>query len=178
MTRSAVRLALGAAIVLAGCAQTRPAAPPPASAAAAPLYSEFERAQLAQAEQQEQAGDLARAALSWEVLTLLRPEQRSYPIRLAQVQRLIEAGVADAWQQARQAERRGELERASQLYLSVLALQPRHVEAAQALRAIERERNRRGPLAKTVRPSTSMPGLAPQAYAPAASAPEPRPSPR
>jgi len=53
------------------------------------------------------------------------------------------AGVAERLPRARQAQRKGDLEGASRLYLEVLALDPWHADAAAALRAIESERVRR-----------------------------------
>ncbi len=102
----------------------------------------FEQALRARALLQMQQGRLAEAAASWDILGALRPQSREYRERLSQVQGQIDAAVPEQWRAAQQALRRGELDVAETHFLSVLALQPDHAQAAEALRGIERERNR------------------------------------
>lgn len=132
------------AALLAGCAgvpvtgpgaETHGVARGPASA--------FELAQLQRAQEQEQQGQLADAAWTWEVLTVLRPDNAAYRDGHAAVKRRIEAGVDERWAKAQLAQKKNDLETAQREYLMVLALQPDHAQAADALRAMEKERNRR-----------------------------------
>jgi hypothetical protein len=115
------------------------AAPPAAMPTPASAYEQRLREQaLAQARQ----GRLADAAVSWEILTVLRPDAGEYRERMNETRRLIEAAVPERLRRAQAAHKRGELDAATTQYLAVLALQPEHEQAAEALRAIERDRNR------------------------------------
>jgi tetratricopeptide (TPR) repeat protein len=146
--------------VLAACgtAVRSPDATVPSGGAAAdemPLPSQaqspnpaYERKQRERAVQLTRQGRLADAVIAWEVLTVLRPDAIEYRDRLAEVRRQADAVVADRLQRATQMQKRGELDAAAQQYLAVLALQPDQAQAADALRAIERERNKRNFLGK------------------------------
>ena len=94
---------------------------------------------------------LADAVIAWELLTVLRPDIADYRERLADAQRQIDAAVAERLPRAAQAAQRGEIDNATQLYLALLALQPLNEPAADALRALERERNKRNYLGKLSR---------------------------
>ena len=94
---------------------------------------------------------LADAVIAWELLTVLRPDIADYRERLADAQRQIDAAVAERLPRAAQAAQRGEIDNATQLYLAVLALQPLNEATADALRALERERNKRNYLGKLSR---------------------------
>lgn len=154
--RSLPALLLGGCVAtLLGCSST---APPPAARSvaspqptAAPSRSGFEREYRERAANAARQGRLAEAALAWEVLTVLRPDVSEYRESLADTRRQIDAAVADRLPRAAQAQRRGDLDAASQLYLSVLALQPEHATAADALRAVERERVKRQQLGRSSR---------------------------
>jgi tetratricopeptide (TPR) repeat protein len=106
---------------------------------------EFERQQRERAEWLEQRGRLGEAAWVWEVLTVLRP--REYDARLADVRKRIDAAADERLAKARAELKRGELDAAERSYLAVLALQPpdasEQAEAADALRQIDRTRNKR-----------------------------------
>lgn len=131
----------------ASAASTAPARAASSPAPANPIGA-FERRLSQQAERSEQEGDLARALLDRQALVLLRPEDQVQATRLAQLQQRIETQAAELWRQAETARQRGDQDRATELLLRTLLLQPRHVQAAQAMRQIEIERNRRGPLAR------------------------------
>ena len=124
--------------------EQRPLTDPAVSAAAglATPARAYEQRLRERALAQGRQGRLADAALTWEILAGLRPESGEYRERLNETRRLIEAALPDRLRRAQQAQRRGELDAATAGYLSVLALQPEHEAAADALRAIERERNR------------------------------------
>ena len=118
-----------------------PVAVPTAMVAAAPQPSAFELEQRERAFAYQRARRLADAAIAWEILAVLRPDVAEYRGRHADMQRQLDAAVAERLPRAEQAARHGEIESASQQYLAVLALQPQHRAAAQALRDLERERN-------------------------------------
>jgi hypothetical protein len=121
------------------------AAPPAAPLTPQAAYERKLQDQVSTALRQKRLADAATAS---ELLTVLRPDDAAYRAQLADVQRQIDAGVASRLPRASQAAQRGELDQATQLYLSVLALQPSNDAAADALRAIERERNKRSYLGR------------------------------
>jgi hypothetical protein len=118
---------------------------------AAPSVVAFERAQQERAVRLQQDGRLAEAAATWEVLALLRPEVDEYRERLEQTQSRIDTDTAEYWRKGEQARRKGDLDRAQAQYLLVLQLRPDHAGAADALRSIEKERNRRSYLGRLSR---------------------------
>jgi tetratricopeptide (TPR) repeat protein len=144
------------AVITAGCGST-PRAPPVAVQSEAPrvappeppspaaVFEERQREAALMALRQQR---LADAATSWDVLTALRPDVAEYRERLLETQRQIDSTVANRLPRAVQAQKRGDLDTAMQHYLAVLALQPHNAAAADALRAIERERNKRNYLGK------------------------------
>jgi hypothetical protein len=146
--------------VLAGC-DTPPAAAPqagergtaalvavPAPPREAPL-DELERRWLERLATAERNGQWAQAALALEVLVLLNP--RAHQERQAELNKRISQTHAERLQRAQQELAAGRLEAAEQLYLSALALRPQSGDAAQALRAIERTRNKRDYLGQSSR---------------------------
>ncbi|MDN3920013.1 hypothetical protein [Roseateles violae] len=151
----ASRLALCLAL-LTGCAGQRPPSfepsPAPMQKAGPPAAAlAYEQRLRARATEQQAQGQLAEAAISWEILTVLRSDRPEYAERLAELRQQIDGALSQSLQRATQLQRRGELEAAAGQYLQVLALQPDHAQAAAALRAIERERNRRGLLGRPAR---------------------------
>jgi tetratricopeptide (TPR) repeat protein len=130
----------------------------------------FEAAQRLRAQEQERQGRLADAAWTWEVLTVLRPDNTEYRDSLAAVRRQADAAVAERLQRAQLAYKRGELDAATTQYLMVLSLQPDHAQAADALRSIERDRNRRSYLGKPSRITLARRGPAEVEAKPVASA--------
>lgn len=154
-------LAVAVACTLVGCgsrqplqADTAPSAPP---AAADPLPTDpqlqgYERVQSDRAVAAESQGRWADAALAWEVLSLLRPDDERVRDRLDAARRRIETLVLERQNAAVAAHRRGDLDLAAQAYLDVLALDPTQRIAADALRQIERDRNRRSLVGRFARP--------------------------
>jgi tetratricopeptide (TPR) repeat protein len=139
---------------LAGCAAPAPtpgAAASVATSAPATSTSSFEQQYRDRASSAQRQGHLADAAIAWEVLTVLRPDSREYRDALVDTRRQIGAAVAERLPRAAQAQRRGDLEAATQGYLAVLALQPDSTPAADALRSIERERVKRQQLGRLSR---------------------------
>lgn len=154
MTQLARRhTALLCALLLAGCS-VAPPAPAPVDPPVVPredALSPFEAQQRVRALVLEDQQRWLDAAWTWEVLLVLRPAHAPYRERAAALRQRIAAVVAEQWEQAQAARQRGATEQASTHYLRVLALQPDHAQAADALRAIERERNRRLYLGKPSR---------------------------
>ena len=138
--------ALGCAKVAAGAGAGGPCGseplPPLVLDDGAPPALAFEAALRQRALLQLRQGRLAEAAVSWEILAALRPQSADYRERLAQARRQIAEAVPERLRLAQAALRRGDAEGATTGFLSVLALQPDHAQAADALRALERERNR------------------------------------
>lgn len=156
---AALLLSLG----LLGCAgnSTAPEAPKPAAPAHAPVAAatgdnaaaveQFERRQRERAELAQRQGRLADALQAWDVLATLRPQRADYIKAHADVQRQIQAQVAERLPKAQAAHKRGELDSAAQQYMAVLALNPEQDVAADGLRAVERERNKRSYVGKLAR---------------------------
>lgn len=141
---------------LAACGSAPPrepagAMPLPVETGADSSLAAFERTQQERALQFTQQGRYAEAADAWEVLVLLRPEATAYREKLEQAQAKAESDAGDHLRRADQARRRGDLDSAQTQYLLVLQQQPDQVQAADALRAIERERNRRSYLGRLSR---------------------------
>ena len=161
MTRASARAltVVLLAAAMAGCGSPPPAAPSETMAdLPAPAIDSQQTPPLAFEQRQRERAlgfvrqrRLADAALAWEVLLVLRPDSSDYRERLADTQRQIDAALAERLARAAQAAQRGDLDGASQQYLGVLALQPTHDKAADALRALERERNKRDYLGKYTR---------------------------
>jgi len=144
-------LMVACASVPPGEPESEPAGAALARAAPASPHPTFEQRQRERAMSLVRQGRLADAAVAWEVLTVLRPEVADYRERLDEVNRQIDAAVAERLPRASQAARRGELDAAMQLYLGVLAVEPAHAKAADALRALERERVKRNYVGKYTR---------------------------
>lgn len=151
------------AALVAGCASTatppepgsvtltavaRNADLPQGKAPMALLPTPFEQRQLDHAVSLAQQKWLASAALAWEVLVVLRPDVSVYRERLSEIQRLIDSAVAEKLPRAANAAQAGDIDSATRQYLAILALQPHNAPAADALRALERERNKRNYLGR------------------------------
>ena len=126
-------------------------APPPLDQAPLSPPLAFEQRQRERALGFARQKRLADAAIAWEVLAVLRPDLAEYRERLADAQRQIDAAVTERLPRAVQSAQRGDIEQATRHYLAVLALQPHNEPAADALRALERERNKRNYLGKSSR---------------------------
>lgn len=155
--RPAWAMILAALLAACGSAPTLPVAdeaPPavvPAPPAGDPRQQAFELAQAERASRAEAQGHWAEAALAWEVLALLRPDDEPTRNRLAAVRQRIETASRERLAAADAAQRRGDLEAAAQAHLELLALDPGRSASAEALRQIERERNRRSLLGRSAR---------------------------
>lgn len=79
------------------------------------------------------------AALQWEVVRLLRPDRSEYTRKMEEAREQAREAAIQRARTAAEARRRNDLQRATQLYLAALNEDPEYVEAAVALREIERE---------------------------------------
>lgn len=167
---AALRYALSALAALgAGCANVPPAKPPAdaglhtASPSAttpgtAPIPAvSFERRWQERALEQRRSGCPADAAVSLEVLVLLRPGDAAVRAELDTLRQQMASRTAELVKRGMQAQSRGSLDAAERHFLAALAVQPDHPVAADALRALERERNRRN-LYKPPRRAPFRPG--------------------
>lgn len=142
----AVLAALAVALTLGGCANT-----PTDASHASTARSSYEQMQFERAQRLTRQGDLAEAALSWEILTVLRPDDASYAAQLKQVRADADRRADSLSEQARLSSKRGAWDEASRDWLGVLALRPKDPEAADALRKLEQERNARDLLGRPSR---------------------------
>ena len=126
------------------------------ASATAPAVLAFEQRQRDTALAATRQRRLAEAALAWEILSVLRPDNADYRERHAQTLRQIDAAVAERLPRAARAAQRGDWDSATQLYLGVLALQPVNEVAAEALRGLERERIKRQQLGKSARQALAL----------------------
>ena len=148
-------------VALAGCASRSgapPAAPPSgetvsiaASDPSAPLLETFEQRQRDAAAAAAQQGLWLEAAWAWEVLQALNPRDPEIAKRLADARQAATAAATERNARGKQALQRGDTDNAVRLYIEALSFVPAHVEAAEALRAIERDRVRRQHLGQVAR---------------------------
>lgn len=160
------------ALALGGCATRRPAPAPPAeppAEVAAPVPAPDTRAEAIAAYERHwrdtaavaaRQRRLADAAWAWSVVATLRPDDADVARRRADIDAQIKLAVAERWPRAQQAQVRGDAEAAVRLYLEIVALAPDHAAAADALRAIERQRAPRA--AQTPGPGPSQLSSQPQ----------------
>lgn len=92
------------------------------------------------AESSKKGGDLATAAEQWQILTLLAPDNDSYRRELTATRAAIATQVKEQLQVGTALMGMGDLDRAAQAMLRVLALDPNQPDAASALREIDRRR--------------------------------------
>jgi len=149
-----------------GTAATRDEMPLPAQAQSP--NRAFERKQRERAQLLARQGRLGEAVLAWEVVTVLRPDSVEYRERLAELRKQVDAAASERLQRGAAAQQRGELDAATQQYLAALALQPDQAQPAEALRSIERERNKRNFLGKYSRLTLTRRSMADATMPPAA----------
>jgi tetratricopeptide (TPR) repeat protein len=132
--------------LLAGCAQMP--APPPAETdvpVSRPSASDARRSDVIAnhrklAEAAKKDGDLATATVQWQIVVLLAPDNDSYRREWAAARAAIPVQVKEQLQAGTAAMAAGDLDRANQAMLRVLALDSSQAEAAAALREIDRRR--------------------------------------
>lgn len=154
--------AIAAALALTGCG-TAPTTPAPAGPAAAPVQPVLAthpaaRALAEFAARQRQTADTAAAQGRWaeaisalEILRALQSNDNAVVQQLARARAAAETAAREHLQRGRLAAQGGDAEAASRAYLEALVLDPKLSEAADALRAQERERVRRQHLGKLSR---------------------------
>ncbi len=118
-----------------------PATAAPAADTGAQAYEQRQR-QAAQAARRE--GRLADARWHWDVVTALRPDDADARRERKEIDDAMQAQAAERYAKARTAHQKGDVDTAQRLYLETLQAMPTHAGAADELRALERERTRRG----------------------------------
>jgi len=141
MMRAALPLAVLA--LLAACAEVPPTPTEPAPVRMSAHDEQVAKAvakhrQLAQ--QYRQSGDLAAAEAQWQILTVLAPQDATYKAELTDTRATIARRAQENYVAGSAAMKSGDTERAADAMLRVLALDPDHADAAQALREIEKRR--------------------------------------
>ncbi|MEP7208113.1 MAG: hypothetical protein ABI920_14330 [Casimicrobiaceae bacterium] len=92
------------------------------------------------AQQHRANGDLANAAIAWQVLTLLDPDEPAYRQELAKTQTAIRQEVRSELDVGKSALQKGDSDRAVIAFLRVLAVDPRNADAARALRDLDKRK--------------------------------------
>ncbi len=143
-------LPLALAVLLSACALRPTPHLPPAAAplptapegppAAVMAYLAEQRAIAAAAATE---GRWVDAAWAWDIVLALSPQDETAQKGRAAALGHVQAQVTERLPLARTARARGQIDLASRLFLEILALAPGHLEAANALRTIERDRARR-----------------------------------
>lgn len=144
-------LVLMLVLLVAGCAGRGQTVPPPvtnepapsAAPVASPALTAFEARQREAADAALQRGRWVDAMWALDVLQALRPDDANLVSRRAQAEELAKQAASERRQQAKAAQQRGDSDSAMRLNLDVLSLAPSatlQAEAADALRALERDR--------------------------------------
>jgi hypothetical protein len=145
------------------------AAPSAAVVAISPGLAAFEAQQRQALDQATRQGRWGEALWALDVLQALRPTDTSLATRRASAEREAQDTAAERVRLARQLFLKGDAEGAGRLYLEALSFHPQQVEAADALRALERERvarqhlgiSSRTAFARNPFPAAKKPGKAP-----------------
>jgi hypothetical protein len=137
------------ALLLAACRSSAPIAPPAAESSAPAATVEtgaqaFEQRHRQAAQLARREGRLVDARWHWDVIVALRPDDADARRERKEIDDIAHAIAAERWAKARAAHQKGDVDTAQRLYLEVLQAAPTHAAAADELRAIERERTRRG----------------------------------
>jgi len=131
------------AIAVTGCAQQPPAPqstePPPPARASADVERAIE-AHGALARRHQAAGNPRAAAIEWQILTLLAPDNAEFRRELAASRETARRMSRERLDTGRAAQRSGQSERALEAYVQALAFDPGNDEAARALRELDRQR--------------------------------------
>jgi tetratricopeptide (TPR) repeat protein len=134
--------------LLASCATEPEQRPPPVSPSPGIVlqpapYPAFETAQRDKALSFTQQERWADAAIAWEILMLLRPENAEYRDRLHDVQARIASGIEQHLSAATEARNRGDIPQAALAGLKALSLEPANPRAIAVVQELEHEAQRR-----------------------------------
>lgn len=129
--------------LLVGCAQV-PAPPEteiaPRRSAHDEQVSEAIARHREQALRYKQSGDLAASFIQWQIVVLLDPRDEAARRELASTQATITRRVQENYNAGVTALRNNDTDRAADMMLKVLALEPDNADAAKVLRDIEKRR--------------------------------------
>jgi len=150
---TALAMSLALPLLMAGCALRPPPGPAPAPPVALPALAvpegptvavrAYEQVQHAAAEAAAREGRWADAAWAWEIVLAISPQHSEAQRGRQTAQARVQAALAERLPLARATRARGQVDEASRLYLEVLAIEPGQLEAANAMRLMERDRARR-----------------------------------
>lgn len=129
----------GSLTLLVACARVSVAPEPPRAPAGDMLAKTVSKHRQLALHYQE-AGDLAAAAVHWQVVSLLAPGEKGYKRELASTRAAIAQISKDQLAAGLAAMRNGDSERATRAMLKVLAVDPENVQASRALRDMERQK--------------------------------------
>ena len=128
---------------VAGCAE-QPVAPTPNVGVRPSAHDERVRQSIARHQQLarefKQSGDLASAAIQWQLVTLLAPGDNGARQELASTRAEIARRVQENMSAGSTALRAGDLDRSADAFLKVMSLDPDNAEAATQLREVEKRR--------------------------------------
>lgn len=142
---------------MTGCGTTAPPADDGASSRGHPTTGDeraaWRQRQIDRARQFEASGQWPQALLLWQGLRLLQPSDAQASDEVTRLMRRIDEAALDHEHRGDEALRRSDLDAAEHHYAHLLALQPDHPRARQALRQIEAQRLRRQPVAPSMAPA-------------------------
>ena len=132
------------AVGVAGCAQQPPvpesAPPPPPPARESADIAQAIESHSANARRHQAAGNPRAAAVEWQIVTLLAPENTEFRRELAASRDAARRLSQERLDAGHAAQRAGQAERALEAYVQALAFDPGNDEAARALRELDRQR--------------------------------------
>ncbi len=137
---------IAACAALAACAPLRPPSTAPAvpqPIARSPGTLTYEQRLEEAARIEDRQGRWGDEAVTLELLAILRPDDASLTARRQALNDRIGVAIQDHLRRGAEANKRGQYEAAANQFLAALALSPNDPTAAEALRAIEKEKNRR-----------------------------------
>lgn len=117
----------------------------PGTSAPSDMQAAWRQRQIDRAREFEDGGQWPQALLLWQGLRLLEPTDPQARAEAARLGRRIDDAARDHEHRGDEALRRNDLDGAEHHYAHLLALQPDHPRARQALRQIEAQRLRRQP---------------------------------
>jgi tetratricopeptide (TPR) repeat protein len=134
-------------LALAACVSTPPERPAPQGGGPGIVlepstYQSFEDAHRDKALKLQQSQRWAEAALEWEILTAIVPQNADYQNQLKDAKARIAKGVQESLKSAEDARQHGDPQAAIRYYLRALSFDPTNSTAAESLRRIEQDSHR------------------------------------
>src|SRR5690242_18456088 len=129
-------------LALAACVSTPPERPSPQGGGPGIVlepstYQSFEDAHRDKALKLQQSQRWAEAALEWEILAAIVPQNADYQNQLKEAKARMAKGVEESLKSAEDARQHGDPQAAIRYYLRALSFDPTNSTAAESLRRIE-----------------------------------------